>query len=275
MTLIGTQLWTVRDRQDDVGALFEELAAVGVEAVEPFGLGNPDTDVATRIARARELRRAADDAGLAIVSTHTRLPTVENAAILVEEMQELGVSLAISSAPEHMIGFQRDMLQSDDRIRRYAQTLNALAEAVESDGLRIGYHNHSWEWHQLEDGTLAYDLLWENLDPRIVTELDVMWATFAGQDAVSIAERLKDRVRLLHAGDASPITNTDYQLPAGAGDSPITAVLEVAGPLDAVFVEATTPPPGSTQIDLIRQSVEWLRTALADRRPSMSSANGG
>jgi sugar phosphate isomerase/epimerase len=267
MTLIGVQLWTVRDRLGEISALFEQLAAVGVEAVEPFGLGNPEIDVMTRVARARELRRAADDAGLAIVSTHTRLPAVKNAATLVEEMNELGVSFAISSAPEHLSGFQRDMLQSHDSIRRYAETLEALADAVESDGLRIGYHNHSWEWHQLEDGTLAYDLLWENLGPKIVTELDVMWATFAGQDAVSIAERLKDRVRLLHAGDASPITNVDYQLPAGAGDSPITAVLEVAGPLEAVFIEATTPPPGSTQIDLVRQSVEWLRTALAERRP--------
>jgi sugar phosphate isomerase/epimerase len=265
MTLVGVQLWTVRDQLTEVGPLFEELASAGVEAVEPFGLGNPTTAVTTRIARARELRKAADDAGLAILSTHTRLPAVADSAALVDEMHELGVTYVISSAPEHLNGFERDMLKSAERIRQYAQTLNALADAVEPQGLSIGYHNHYWEWPELEDGTLAYDLLWDNLGPNIVVELDVLWATFAGQDAVAIAGRLKDRIRLLHVGDAAPITNVDYQLPAGAGDSPITASLEAAGPLEAVFIEATTPPPGSTQIELVGKSVEWLRTALAER----------
>jgi sugar phosphate isomerase/epimerase len=265
MTKIGCQLWTVRDQQDDVGPLFEQLAAVGVEAVEPFGLGNPETDVATRIARAREIRRAADDAGLEIISTHTRLPAVADAAVLVDEMRELGVSYALSSAPEHLSGFERDMLLSRDRIRQYAETINALADAVEPAGLHIGYHNHYWEWNELDGGTLAYDLLWENLGPKIVVELDVLWAAFAGQDAVAIADRLQDRIRFLHVGDAAPVTNRDHQLPTGAGDSPIAAALDAAGPVDAVFIEATTPPPGSTSIDLVGQSVEWLRTALAER----------
>jgi len=263
MTRIGVQLWTVRDQLTDVGPLFEELAEAGVEAVEPYGLGSPDTDAATRIARAKEIRRAADDAGLVILSTHTRLPA-RRTNEFVDEMRELGVTYAISSAPEHTFGFERELLLSADRIKEYAETLTALADAVEADGLRIGYHNHAWEWSVLDDGALSYDVLWENLGPKIVTELDVMWATFAGQDAVAIAERLQDRIRLLHVGDALPITNTDFQLPAGSGEAPITAALAAAAPVDAVFIEATTPPPGSSAIDLVRDSAAWLRTALAE-----------
>lgn len=274
MTRIGVQLWTVRNQQDDIGSLFDQLAAVGVEAVEPFGLGNPQTDAKARIARAREMRQSADKAGLAIVSTHSRLPNAADTAVFIDEMHELGVSTALAAAPEHLSGFERDMLLSRERIVQYAEALNALADAVEPEGLTIGYHNHAWEWNELAGGTLAYDLLWENLGPKVVAELDVLWATFAGQDAVAIADRMQDRIRFLHVGDASPITNVDFQLPAGAGDSPITAALAAAGELECVFIEATTPPPGSEPIDLVRQSVEWLRTALASRPLSATGRTG-
>jgi sugar phosphate isomerase/epimerase len=262
MTRIGVQLWTVRDQLADVGPLFEQLAAVGVEAVEPYGLGKPDSDISTRITRARELRRAADDAGLAIVSTHTYLPSPTDVTPFIDEMLELGVTYALASAPEHLNGFTREVLLSADSIHKYAETLNALADKVEPSGIRIGYHNHYWEWNELEDGTFAYDLLWDNLGEKVIAEVDVLWATFAGQDAVEIVSRLKDRTPLLHVGDASPINNTEFQLPAGSGVAPLTAAMEVSRALDAVYIEATTPPPGSTQIDLIRQSVEWLRTVV-------------
>jgi len=263
MTKIGVQLWTVRDQLTAVGPLFEQLAAVGVEAVEPFGLGDPDATAEARIGRARELRQAADQAGLAILSTHTRMPSSTDTAVFVDEMHELGVAYAVLAVPEHLAGFKREMLLSADTIREFAHELNAVADAVESEGLQIGYHNHYWEWNELEGGTLAYDLLWSSFGPKIVTELDVLWATFAGQDAVEIAQRLKDRIRFLHVGDASPITNVNFQLPSGAGDSPLVPVFEVTGPVEAVFIEATIPPPGSTQLDLIRHSVEWLRPTLA------------
>ncbi|MCU1437034.1 MAG: sugar phosphate isomerase/epimerase [Naasia sp.] len=264
MTLVGLQLWTVRNRLDDVERLFAEVAAVGVGAVEPFGLGRPDIDPGARIAHAARLRRAADSAGLAILSTHTALPEPTDASVFLDEMGALGVSAAVAAVPESLSGFGRDAFRDFDSVRRYAQKLNALAQTAAAAGLRIGYHNHAWEWNELEDGSLAYDRLWEELAPEVVAELDLLWATFAGQDAPAIIRRLGDRVRFLHAGDAAPVTNTDHQLPAGQGDAPLGEAFAVAGPrLEAVFIEATTPPPGSTELDLVAASATWLTARLA------------
>ena len=49
----------------------------------------------------------------------------------------------------------------------------------------------------------AWQLLVENTDPRYVTfQLDVGWATVAGEDAVALVKEFDDRIELLHVKDA-------------------------------------------------------------------------
>ena len=47
------------------------------------------------------------------------------------------------------------------------------------------WHNHEFEFQPLEDGTVPYDYLIENLkDEGVVFEMDVHWVAFAGEDPV-------------------------------------------------------------------------------------------
>ena len=117
---------------------------------------------------------------------------------------------------------------------RSADTLNARAELAKTYGLRVGYHNHDHELRSIIDGQTALELFAANLDPAVVLEVDVYWATASGQDAPALLRRLGDRVKALHLKDGpmrEGISTAELptdQKPAGQGDVPLAEVLAAA-----------------------------------------------
>ena len=108
-------------------------------------------------------------------------------------------------------GFASPGISSYENVLATAETLNALGQAsVENGTGKIFGHNHTAEFATKYvdvqgDGTLksAWQILVENTDPRYVTfQLDVGWATVAGEDAVALVEEFGDRIELLHIKDA-------------------------------------------------------------------------
>jgi sugar phosphate isomerase/epimerase len=82
-------------------------------------------------------------------------------------------------------------------------------------GIRIGYHNHDFEFAQHVDGVPVYELFVDLLDPAVVLELDVYWAGVGGADVFELLPRLGDRVRFLHVvrdrepGNDRPVLGVD------------------------------------------------------------------
>jgi sugar phosphate isomerase/epimerase len=117
-----------------------------------------------------------------------------------------------------------------------AATMNELGELSVKNGTGpIFGHNHNREFAtQLYvdtqgDGTLksAWQILVENTDPRYVDfQLDVGWATIAGEDAAAIVEQYSDRISSLHVKDAIvTVPNEEWeQTTIGQGDVDWAAV---------------------------------------------------
>jgi sugar phosphate isomerase/epimerase len=64
--------------------------------------------------------------------------------------------------------------------RAFARDLNRAGRMARDAGLKLGYHNHNWEFFRLTDNPAqtAYDVLTEVTDPDLVhLELDLFWAT--------------------------------------------------------------------------------------------------
>ncbi|OQX62506.1 MAG: hypothetical protein B5M51_05990 [Anaerolinea sp. 4484_236] len=95
--------------------------------------------------------------------------------------------------------------------------------------LRLGLHNHWWEFEEV-DGHIPFYYLLENLDPDIFFEIDIYWAKVAGKDPAKIVADFGDRVSHLHVKDGPARTGeTDaMQLPAGQGTLNIPAILQAA-----------------------------------------------
>ena len=92
--------------------------------------------------------------------------------------------------------------------------------------MRLGYHNHAFEFEPL-DGTTVWDALMAELTPEVELELDVYWAAVAGRDPVAEIQANPDRVRLLHMKDMAPGAEP-HDAPAGQGVLPFPAIIEAA-----------------------------------------------
>src|SRR5262249_26271842 len=94
--------------------------------------------------------------------------------------------------------------------RRAAQT-NELGKVAKKFGIKVLIHNHTEEFELLDDGkTTTYDILLAETDPALVAmELDIGWASVAGQNILSMFQKHPNRFELWHVKDATGIRDAD------------------------------------------------------------------
>jgi sugar phosphate isomerase/epimerase len=197
---LGIQLYSVRDDigPDRLGGTLARLAALGFTHAEPYDI----------LTDPRGLAAALRDSGLHAATAHSSVLRREPAEIL-DAAEELGIGTVIT--PWVAPGSIADRAG----VRRLADALNSAADLAAARGVRIGYHNHDFEFAQRVDGVPVHDLLTGLLDPAVVLELDVYWAGVGGADVFELLPRLGDRVRLLHVvrdrepGNDRPVLGVD------------------------------------------------------------------
>ena len=210
---IAMQLYTLRRlAADDLAGTLRSVSAAGYRAVELAGL--PDIAPA-------ELKRMLDDTGLQPIASHEGIERLRtDPGAVAGRLVELGCPRAIVP-----------WMPEADRataaaVRAFASELGGYARRMAEDGLRIGYHNHDFEFGAVEGSTI-WDTLRATLPTDVELELDVYWASVGGRDPVTEIAAIADRVRLLHMKDraAGP---TPHDAPVGAGTLPIAAMVEAA-----------------------------------------------
>jgi sugar phosphate isomerase/epimerase len=147
-------------------------------------------------------------------------------------------------------GFAAPGIGSYANVLATAETLNRLGERSVKNGTGpIFGHNHAAEFttRYVDDGVLksAWQILVENTDPRYVDfQLDVGWATIAGQDAAALIEQYGDRISSLHVKDAIvTVPNTQWrQTTIGQGDVDWEAVFEAAQGKVRLYTIEQDPP---------------------------------
>ena len=220
MSALGVQLYSVKERLgSELPATLQRLAELGFSHVEPYDILT-DTD---------RLKAAASAAGLQIASVHAKITELDADRVL-DAAAELGAQTVI--VPWVSPATFTDL----DGIARLADDIGRAADEAAARGMRVGYHNHDFEFSTTVAGRASYDLLVERLDPRVVLELDTFWASVGGADVFELLPRLGGRVRLLHVksepyDDRHPIAGVDVSQRLGE-------VLEVARPsLELPIVE--------------------------------------
>ena len=229
---LAVQLYTLRALlADDVPGTLQQVAAAGYESVELAGI--PPM-------RAEVLRDQLGEAGLRPVASHESLERLR------ADLDDVLSRLSVLGCPRVIVPWlPADERATVDGARRLARELGGLAKAAEDRGLRLGYHNHAFEFEPL-DGMSVWQVLLDELPASVDLELDVYWATFGGQDPVALIESTGDRVRLLHMkdmaagaerGDVPPgdgILDWGGILRAGTERSVEWYVLEEDNPKDAI-----------------------------------------
>lgn len=260
---IGLQLYTLHRELSEPGSrrgLLEQVAALGVESVEPYAVVLPNRTRAQRLEDARSLKADIDAAGLAVSSVHNPIPGPADADWLFEALAELGAPIAVVPVPEGLAGFPRDAFADAETPARYGERLSALVDVAERHGMRVGYHNHEFEWAPLPDGRLGYDVLWEHTDPRVVAEVDLYWAQGAGQAPADVVAKLGPRVELVHVKDGhAPAERPPQQVAPGSGIVALEDALVAGTAVTTHIIEADAVAGGGDVMAYIRDGVAWLR----------------
>lgn len=201
---IAVMMYTVlAQARADLEGTLARLAEIGFLGIETYGL-------VEEFGPAR-VRTAIAAAGLTLTSAHAPFPAGGRAAAILDENEELG-------APVLVWSMERDEFASPDAIRRGAERVNEAAERASARGMAIAYHNHFAEFSRFHQGRQAYDLLLDQLDDRVLVELDAYWALLGGADPGAVLARLGDRVRFVHVKDGPAVSyEQDVMVPIGEG----------------------------------------------------------
>jgi sugar phosphate isomerase/epimerase len=210
---ISVQLYSLRTQTaTDMEPVLRRLADIGYVGVEPAGFGNLS---------AARFREVLDDTGLQLSSAHTSLPVGTNANEVLDEQDTIGNTVLITSG-------RPDDFASLDAVKRTADKFNAAAVNAAARGMTVGYHNHWWEFGERIDGRLPYEVLQDNLDPTVVSELDIYWTKVGGVDPVGLVRDLGPKAQYLHVKDGA----CEPKMPmtaVGQGTVDIDGVLSAAG----------------------------------------------
>jgi len=212
MRQIAVQLYSLRERaKDDYFGVLKDVAEMGYAGVETAGLyGNSPA----------EIRKACDDLGLVVCSAHAGLPNQENINEIEDTAKTLGYQYVIS-------GFGPDDFKTMDGIKTAAEKFQAGAQLAKERGLRVGYHNHYWEF-DLVDGRYGYSWFFE-LAPDVFSQLDTYWASnFNVVDVPLVVSYYKDNLPLLHIKDG-PLVKGEPHTAVGQGKMNFPEVLKAAG----------------------------------------------
>ena len=234
---IALQLYTVRDLSArDLPGTLQAVAAAGYRSVELAGL----FDVA-----ADELRRLLDDAGLRPVAAHVGVDRLRaGLADVADRHRALGCDRVIVPS------FPEEERRTADDVRLFASELNELARRLGEQGIRLGYHNHAFEFEPL-GGTTVWDILLAELSPDVDLELDVYWASVGGRNPSAILHEAGSRIRLLHMKDRTP-GMPPRDAPAGAGILDFADIIGAGWGAGVEWYVAEQDDPGDAVADIAR-----------------------
>lgn len=190
---IGIQMYTLRDQteRDFLGTL-GKVAEMGYRAVEFAGYFGVS---------AGELRRTLDGLGLAAPSAHvgldfSSLDNLERALSReIEYAAELGLQYIITpSAPLP----ENPSIEDVTAVIPFLERASAMVRAA---GMQYGYHNHAYEFAQVE-GKAVIDIWLEQIPAEhMLAEFDLGWVHRGGARPVDYVSRYAGRVPLVHIKD--------------------------------------------------------------------------
>lgn len=210
----GIQLYSFRNIMGQDATLgLKTAAAIGFSEVEAAGYFDLS---------AKEWKKVLDGEGMKSPGSHHAIDYLlddANFSEAVEAAQIIGHDYFIIP---YLVEERR---QSIGDYLKVSEDLNKIGEKCNDAGIQLCYHNHEFEFMELE-GQIPYDVMLAETDPSLVAwEMDICWVDYAGKSVVEYIQKYPGRFPLFHVKDY----NSEGELcPLGEGKVPLKEIFEVA-----------------------------------------------
>ena len=203
--MIVAELYTLRDHLRDAAAIatgLERVRGIGYEGVELAGLGPIEPVNLARLLR---------EVGLAASSSHVPWARLRDEFdAVLEDSQTLGCNhLAVPVLPPEY----RDAAG----YARFGGEAAEMAARLRSEGIRLSYHNHSFELGRFGPDT-GLELLFRAGGDDLGGQVDTYWIQHGGGSPAGWIRRLRGRVPSVHLKDMVVIDGEPAMAEIGEGN---------------------------------------------------------
>jgi sugar phosphate isomerase/epimerase len=222
---VGLQLYSLRDQlPKDVKGVIANVAKAGYSEVETFGYSAQRGFWGLS---AKEFSALLKANGLKTPSGHYGMDEFFGTGKMDNFNSYIDAALATGQTYIVVPSLNHDFIKTAADFKSIADKLNKAAAVCKTHGLKLGYHNHNFEWKEVE-GTTFYDTILNQTDPALVSmEMDLYWVVRAGHDPVAIFEKHPGRFAMVHIKDMDK-NNNELNTEIGSGSINFASILSKA-----------------------------------------------
>lgn len=207
---IGIQIYTIREQLTaDLEGSMKKLAAIGYNSIEAAGFAKSGAGYQFYGKSPKDYSKMLADNGQFLLSSHTVFELETADAVCAAHVEAGCKYIVYPFLPEQY-------RQNLDGYKTTGEMLTKLGEAAKKNGLQFAYHNHNFEYTDIE-GQVPMDVMMANSDGALVKmELDIYWIEKAGKDPLAFFDKYPGRFELWHVKD---MTNDaeKFFAPVGSG----------------------------------------------------------
>lgn len=229
---IGIQIYTIREQLSaDLEGSMKRLAQIGYKSIEAAGFAKSNAGYQFYGKSPKDFSKMLADNGQYLLSSHTVFELETADAVCAAHVEAGCKYIVYPFLPEQ---YRKNL----DGYKTTGEMLTKLGAAAKRNGLQFAYHNHNFEFIDV-DSQVPMDVMLANIDPANVTmELDIYWIEKAGKDPIAYFNKYPGRWGLWHVKD---MTNDaeKFFAPVGSGTidwAKIFAAREISG-MKHFFVE--------------------------------------
>lgn len=191
-TVIGLQLYTLRDViNKDVKGILKKVSDYGYKELETYGYKN-GTLFGMKVP---DFSAYVKGIGMKVISGHYGMDVVRN------DWERAVADAKAIGQPYMVVPWLAEPDRGADAMKKVCEEMNKAGEIAKKHGIRMGYHNHDFEFKE-ENGKVLYDMMLEELDPELVgMEMDIYWVVYAGHDPLKYFEKYPGRFEQWHVKD--------------------------------------------------------------------------
>lgn len=247
------QLYSVRDViNDDFKGTVGQLAKMGYAGVEAAGYNNGQFYGMEPEAFKKEI----ESAGMQVLSSHLQYRLADkpeatdwNAAW---KWWDQAIAAHKAAGMKYMVVPAMPFHTKLADLKAYCDYYNEIGKRCKAAGMRLGYHNHAFEFKEVE-GEIMYDYMLKNTDPELVFfQMDVYWVVKGGKSPVDYFNTYPGRFVQLHLKDERELGESGM-----VGFDAIYRNLKIAG-TEELIVEVEKYSTGKP-LESVRKSRNYLK----------------
>lgn len=186
---VGIQLYSLRDEmKKDMDATLKRVAEIGYKYVEFAGFFDQ---------KAEDVRAMLDKYGLTAISVHQGIDPYlrEDGRALAEYLTVIGVKYSV------VPWMNKEVFKDEVKYAEFVANMKKVGAMLKEYGITLCYHNHDFEFDKVGDKYILDRLYDDVSQDLLMTELDLCWVKYGGEDPVKYVNKYAKRSGIIHFKD--------------------------------------------------------------------------